>query len=134
MPVAVSRPISVTLPEGPYPHIRLVGELRYDTALPYGVGLAFPPRGPGEEDIVWWFGRDLLAEGRRAPSGEGDVRVAPGPDGRVLITLGNGTDRAVISVPADTVTRFLADAFAEVPPGAESTHLDLDFGLARLLA
>ncbi|MGW4806321.1 SsgA family sporulation/cell division regulator [Kitasatospora sp. NPDC004272] len=134
MPVAVSRPISVTLPESPYPHIPVTGELRFDSALPYGVGLAFPPRRPGDDELVWWFGRDLLAEGRRAPVGEGDVLVAPGVGGRVLVTLGSRTDRAVISVPAEPVAEFLADTFAEVPPGTESAHLDLDPGLARLLA
>jgi len=134
MPAAVSRPISVTLPESPYPHVPLTGELRFDPALPYGVGLAFPPRRPGDDELVWWFGRDLLAEGRRAPVGEGDVLVAPGRDGRVLVTLGRRTDRAVISVPGEPVAAFLADTFAEVPPGSESAHLDLDLGLARLLA
>ncbi|MFF4342911.1 SsgA family sporulation/cell division regulator [Kitasatospora sp. NPDC001540] len=134
MPVAVSRPISVTLPESPYPHTPVAGQLRFDPALPYGVGLAFPPRRPGDQDIVWWFGRDLLAEGRRTPSGEGDVRVAPGPGGKVLVTLGSRGDRAVISAPAETVDAFLADTFAQVPPGSESAHLDLDLDLARLLA
>ncbi|QKW17994.1 SsgA family sporulation/cell division regulator [Kitasatospora sp. NA04385] len=134
MPAAVSRPISVTLPESPYPHVLLAGELRFDPTLPYGVGLAFPPRRPGDEELVWWFGRELLAEGRHARSGEGDVLVAPGVDGRVLVTLGSRTDRAVISAPAATVDAFLADTFAQVPPGTESAHLDLDLGLARLLA
>ncbi|RAJ45499.1 sporulation and cell division protein SsgA [Kitasatospora sp. SolWspMP-SS2h] len=134
MSAAVSRPISVTLPESPYPHVPVTGQLRFDPALPYGVGLAFPPQHPGDEDVVWWFGRELLAEGRRAPSGEGDVRIAPGVDGRVLITLGARGERALISIPADTVAAFLVDTFAEVPPGTESAHLDLDLGLARLLA
>ncbi|WP_033216723.1 SsgA family sporulation/cell division regulator [Kitasatospora phosalacinea] len=134
MPVAVSRPISVTLPESPYPHVPVTGQLRFDPGLPYGVGLAFPPRHPGDEELVWWFGRELLAEGRHTPTGDGDVRVAPGVDGRILVTLGNRHDRAVISAPAETVTAFLADTFAQVPPGTESAHLDLDLGLARLLA
>ncbi|MGW4379123.1 SsgA family sporulation/cell division regulator [Kitasatospora sp. NPDC004531] len=135
MPVATSRSTSVTLPEGPYPDVALTAQLRFETTLPYGVCLAFPSRGPEGETIEWFFGRDLLDEGRRTPCGDGDVLVAPGPDGRVLVTLSpSSAGRAVISIPGDAVDALLADAFALVAPGTESEHLDLDSVLAQLLA
>ncbi|BAJ26358.1 putative sporulation and cell division protein [Kitasatospora setae KM-6054] len=137
MPAAVFRSFSVTLPESAYPDTRVAARLRFDPALPYGVELAFPPHRPGGEEITWRFGRDLLAEGRLTPAGEGDVRVAPGPDGRILITLGAlgpQAERALISTPDTAVAAFLAEAYTEVPPGTETAHLDLAPGLARLLA
>ncbi len=134
MPVATSRSTDVTLPEGPFPHVAVTAELRFETALPYGVCLAFPSRGPDGGTIEWYFGRELLDEGRRAPVGDGDVLVGPGPDGRVLVTLSPHDGRAVISIPADAVAAFLEDSFALVPPGDESEHLDLDDLLARILA
>ncbi|MFD7641758.1 SsgA family sporulation/cell division regulator [Kitasatospora sp. NPDC059795] len=133
MPVATSRSTAVTLPEGPFPHVALSAQLRFEASLPYGVCLAFPSRGPQGETLEWHFGRDLLAEGRLAPAGDGDVRVEPGPDGRVLVTLSpHDAGRTVVSVPAKAVAAFLADAFALVPPGTESEHLDLDAVLAQL--
>jgi hypothetical protein len=135
MPVATSRSTSVTLPEGPFPDVALTAQLRFETTLPYGVCLAFPSRGPVGETIEWYFGRDLLDEGRRTACGDGDVLVAPGPDGRVLVTLSPySADRAVVSIPGDAVESFLADSFVLVPRGAESDHLDLDSVLGRLLA
>ncbi|RKE17372.1 SsgA family sporulation/cell division regulator [Streptomyces sp. TLI_171] len=134
MPDAVRRSVSVTLPGSALPHLAMAAQLRFDPALPYAVRLAFLPGLPDGEEVEWCFGRDLLAEGCRAPSGEGDVRVSPGRGDRVLVTLSNGLDRAVIGVPAGPVAEFLADAFAAVPAGAESEYLELDPGLARLLA
>ncbi|MFJ1755507.1 SsgA family sporulation/cell division regulator [Kitasatospora sp. NPDC088134] len=133
MPAAVSVAVPATLPESPFPQVVIAAELRFDPALPYGVALAFPPQNAGGE-IVWWFGRDLLDAGCRAPAGEGDVRVEPGRHGRVLVTLGNRRDRAVVSLPSGTVADFLAGAYRAVPVGSESEHLDLAPVLARLLA
>ncbi|MFE3499509.1 SsgA family sporulation/cell division regulator [Kitasatospora sp. NPDC059160] len=133
MSVATCRPTAVTLPEGPFPHVSLEAHLRFDASLPYAICLAFPPVDDGDEEVRWFFARELLHEGRHAPAGHGDVTVAPGPRGRTLVTLRSREGRAVISVPSEAVTAFLLDAFALVPAGRESEHLDVDAVLARLL-
>ncbi|WP_188307656.1 SsgA family sporulation/cell division regulator [Streptomyces sp. CBMA123] len=133
MTVATCRLTSVTLPEGPFPHVSVEAELRFDASLPYAVCLAFPPVDDGGEELRWFFARELLNEGRHAPAGYGDVTVAPGPRGQVLVTLRSREGRALISVPAEAVTAFLVDSFALVPAGREPEHLDVDAALARLL-
>ncbi|MFF2744097.1 SsgA family sporulation/cell division regulator [Kitasatospora sp. NPDC058048] len=133
MTVATSWSTAVTLPEGPFPDVAVEAQLRFDTASPYAVCLAFPPL--GDDDAArWTFARELLDRGRHGPAGHGDVTVAPGPEDRVLITLRSPAARAVISVPAAVVTAFLLDSFRLVPAGAEAEHLDLDAALARLLS
>ncbi|MFJ6617997.1 SsgA family sporulation/cell division regulator [Kitasatospora sp. NPDC091335] len=133
MTVATSWSTAVTLPEGPFPDVAVEAQLRFDTSLPYAVCLAFPPLGD-DDGARWTFARDLLDAGCRAPVGCGDVTVAPGPAGRVLVTLRSPTSRAVISIPANVVTAFLQDTFSLVPAGAEPGHLDIDAALVRLLA
>ncbi|WP_030234835.1 SsgA family sporulation/cell division regulator [Streptomyces sp. NRRL S-350] len=132
MPVTASRSTAVTLPEGPFPQVAVDAELRFDASLPYAVCLAFPPLDDGGE-VQWVFARELLNEGRHTPVGHGDVAVAPGRDGQVLVTLRSPAGRAVISIPSDAVAAFLYDSYAVVPAGTESAHLDLDSALARLL-
>ncbi|MFF3073386.1 SsgA family sporulation/cell division regulator [Kitasatospora sp. NPDC057904] len=85
-------------------------------------------------ELCWYFGRDLLNEGRHAPAGSGDVRVRPGPAGEVLISLHGPDGHAVLSAPQGAVAGFLADAFTLVPAGSEGDHLDIDTVLARLRA
>ncbi|MEV7924123.1 SsgA family sporulation/cell division regulator [Kitasatospora sp. NPDC088264] len=131
MTVVTSWSTAVTLPEGPFPDVTVEAQLRFDTSLPYAVCLVFPPLGGGGE-ARWVFARDLLNEGRHAPAGHGDVTVAPGRAGRVLVTLCAENGRAVISIPADAVTAFLLDSFTLVPAGTESDHLDIDAVLDRI--
>ncbi|MFG1809696.1 SsgA family sporulation/cell division regulator [Streptomyces sp. NPDC049040] len=56
-------------------------ELRYRSQDPLAVEMVM--RAPGEEEIAWTFSWELLARGRLAESGEGDVRIRPaeGVDG-----------------------------------------------------
>ncbi|WP_280686413.1 SsgA family sporulation/cell division regulator [Kitasatospora sp. MAA19] len=129
-------PMSVTFPDSPLPDVPVDAELRFDTALPYAACLAFPLSSSGcscdDFRLCWYFSRDLLDEGRHAQVGRGDVRVGPGAEGEVFITLQSPSGETVLSAPEDVVTAFLADSFALVPAGAESDHLDLDSELARI--
>ncbi|MFE6056659.1 SsgA family sporulation/cell division regulator [Kitasatospora sp. NPDC056446] len=134
-----AHPMPVTFPDSPLPDVPVVAELRFDPSLPYAACLAFPSARcdcPAVDDarLCWYFSRELLNEGRHAPAGSGDVRVRPGPDGEVLITLRGPTGKAVLSAPEEDVTAFLSDAFTLVPAGSESEYLDVDAALARLLA
>ncbi|MFF4818896.1 SsgA family sporulation/cell division regulator [Kitasatospora sp. NPDC001309] len=128
----------VTFPDSSLPDVPVDVELRFNTTLPYAACLAFPlPQsdcaGP-DATVCWYFGRDLLNEGRHAPAGDGDVTVQPGPAGELLITLRGSGCQVALSAPQDAVVAFLADSFTLVPAGSESEYLDVDAVLARLRA
>ncbi|MEU8516414.1 SsgA family sporulation/cell division regulator [Kitasatospora sp. NPDC048722] len=130
------RPMPVTFPDSPLPDVTVHVELRFDTALPYAACLVFP-LAPcdctgSDAKVCWYFSRDLLNEGRHAPTGDGDVKVGPGSAGEILITLRGPDGQAVLSAPEDAVNAFLADSFTLVPAGSEGDHLDIDAALARL--
>ncbi|MQS16793.1 SsgA family sporulation/cell division regulator [Streptomyces kaniharaensis] len=138
MQMSAVRPVPVTFPDSALPDVPVDAELRFDTSLPYAACLAFP-LAPCEctgrdAQVCWYFSRELLREGRCVPTGSGDVKVCPGSEGEVLITLRGPTGEAVLSAPEDAVTAFLSDSFALVPAGSESDHLDVDAALDRLLA
>ncbi|MFD0345619.1 SsgA family sporulation/cell division regulator [Kitasatospora aburaviensis] len=74
----------------PFPSTRVDAELRFDATLRHAACLAFPS--PSSDcangtEQCWYFGRDLLNEGRHSPTGDGDVKIRPGPAGEVLIIL-----------------------------------------------
>jgi hypothetical protein len=139
MQLSTVRPVPVTFPDSALPDVPVDAELRFDTSLPYAACLAFPLTpcrctGDGAQ-VCWYFSRELLNEGRHGPVGSGDVKVRPGREGEVLITLQGPTgNAAVLSAPGEAVTAFLSECFALVPAGSESDHLDVDAAVARLLA
>ncbi|MFF8772329.1 SsgA family sporulation/cell division regulator [Kitasatospora sp. NPDC015120] len=134
MPGITVHQFDVSLPFSEFPHVPVRAWLRFDSSLPYGVCLSFGRCTPEGSTLDWYFGRDLLSEGRYAPAGDGDVRVRPGGPGRTLIILRTAEREAVISAPAFAVTAFLAESFALVPAGTEPEVLDLDALCARLVA
>ncbi len=108
--------------------------LRYSVADPYAVRAVFS--GDGME-VEWVFARDLLRTGLAAPVGDGDVHVWPSwGTGRelLMISLTSPDGQAVLEAAADDVRSFLDRTTAVVADGRESSHLDLDAALARLLA
>ncbi|GAA3023267.1 SsgA family sporulation/cell division regulator [Kitasatospora albolonga] len=128
--------LAVRILNGPHPDLVLACRLAFDTALPYGVHLGISgarPFADGEPPVCWTFGRDLLDQGLRRPAGQGDVLVAPGPGGTVLVELRGPAGSAVLGLSAEQVGAFLDDAYALVPQGAEGEHLDVDECLTRLL-
>lgn len=109
--------------------------LAYHRHDPFAVAMTFVTT---EESLTWTFGRDLLIEGLRAPSGDGDVCVAPAMchDGRavVLITLSSPDGHLMLQARADQIAQFVERSLSVVPTGAEATHLDIDALIAQLLA
>ena len=108
--------------------------LRYAATDPYAVRAVFS--GDGME-VEWVFARDLLRTGLTKPVGEGDVHVWPSwGTGRelLMISLTSPDGQAVLEAGAQDVRGFLDRTTAVVPDGEESSHLDLDAALARLLA
>ncbi|MEE1786582.1 SsgA family sporulation/cell division regulator [Streptomyces sp. SP17BM10] len=103
----------------------------YRSDEPHAVALDFADYQPG---ALWTLSRDLLVAGLHAPTGEGDVHVAPFDDAYVLIALAGEEGIALLAASADRVARFLAATARMVPPGLEHTRIDWDQGLKDLLA
>ena len=111
----------------------LDGELRYDTDDPFAVTLQVSTEhGP----VIWTFARELLAEGRYDPCGDGDVQVWPclsvTATAVTVVELHAPEGDALLQLPTREIDRFLADTFQAVPVGQESKHLALD-GLVKQL-
>lgn len=106
--------------------------LRYTASDPYAVSIVFS--GP-DEDVIWVFARDLLAEGLTLPRGQGDVRVRPElRDGRRLVMIGltspDGT--AELEADADSVRAFIELTEKVVARGREGDAINLDTALASI--
>jgi hypothetical protein len=111
----------------------LDAELRYDPSDPLAVSLAIGIE--CGEPVVWTFARDLLADGVKAPSGEGDITIEPASDldsREVRITL--ATDcLATMLASRDRVVEFLVESYTVVASGAEFDSIDFDAELASIL-
>lgn len=115
--------------------------LEYSETDPWAVWARFragAPGAPAAIDFEWAFARDLLSAGLEVESGQGAVRVRPwGLSGRgrvVMIVLVTPTGTLGFTTPAAGVRKFLKAARALVPPGTEAAHVDIDAGIAQLLA
>ena len=112
------------------PTLPVGARLQYDPADPYAVRMSFRT---GEGAVTWTFARDLLFDGLRKPTGEGDVHVAPDADGvRLVLTAPSG--RAEFALDAFDLAVFLEETTLAVPRGLETRGLDLDHALEQLLA
>lgn len=114
--------------------VPLAVRLHYRADDPYAVTAEF--RTGVDEYVRWVFARDLLTTGMHAPAGEGDVRVWPSRTGGldvVYLALASPDGQALLEAPAAALGTFLDRSFALVPEGAESTHIDVDASLTRLL-
>ncbi|GLW73726.1 hypothetical protein Kpho02_60240 [Kitasatospora phosalacinea] len=121
----------VRFPESPSPDLEVDALLRYASQDPFAVCLTFPF---DDGFVERYFCRGLLEIGRHQEAGLGDVTIAPGKSGTVIVRLHGAHGSTSVVVPTDDLGAFLADAYALVPVGAEHLHLDLDTVLVRLLA
>ena len=132
-PQAITHPVIVTLVRRA-DSARVAAELRYDPTDPYAVAVAF---GPGDREVVWLFGRELLMHGLCEPAGSGDVHVFPSldEDGRavVLVELYGAGGRALVQIPLRDVLDFLACAAKAVWPGTEGDHISADAAITEIL-
>lgn len=108
--------------------------LGYRRSDPYAVTMTFLT---ATGDLTWTFGRDLLVVGMHAPTGQGDVMVAPsiGPAGRaiVLIELTSPDGHLVLQARTDEVGDFVSRSVEVVPVGEETLHVDVDGLISRLI-
>jgi hypothetical protein len=109
--------------------------LGYRSSDPFAVAMTFVT---GDGNLVWTFGRDLLARGIDSPVGEGDVHVAPaiGLSGRAMVSieLSSPDGHLVLLARAGDINDFLARSLAVVPQGTESDYFDVDMLITQVLA
>ena len=129
--VRTELPLAITADSG---DAEIGAELRYDPADPFAVCLAIGVECP--DPVVWFFARDLLAEGVQHAAGEGDITIEPiDADGRREVQLTLATNCiAMLSAPREKVMEFLVESFTVVPSGCELDLVDLDTEIEALLA
>jgi len=127
--------------------VPLVASLYYSGSDPYAVRMAFHVG--TDEPVEWIFARDLLAAGIESRHGEGDVQVWPSPvsrteagdlggigetGGKILnIELSSPFGQAHFEAPAQAMSAFLKRTYQIVPPGRESSYIDIETELNDLL-
>jgi len=118
--------------------IPLVSTFSYAKDDPYAVRIAFHVG--LDRPVEWNFARELLSEGIDGPQGLGDVRVWPSAPLKASLAatllnvqLSSPAGRAQFTAPIRMVDDFLRRTYDLVPAGRESTCIDLESGLARLL-
>lgn len=133
-PVSFTRALTLELIDDAGAVRSLEAELRYDNGDPYAVAACFDTAGTS---VCWVFGRDLLARGLFAPTGDGDVHVWPCLDslGRAvtIIELTSPEGEALMQAKSSEVFDFLRRSEALVPSGSETMQVNMDQVLAQLL-
>ncbi|HET8604604.1 MAG TPA: SsgA family sporulation/cell division regulator [Marmoricola sp.] len=114
----------------------LTGTFRYIPSDPWAVTVELSSHTGAS--VTWTFARELLAQGRYEPVGDGDVHIWPclGSDASavVILELDPGANGVLLEASAREVNAFVEAALALVPAGTESARLDIDASLARLLS
>src|SRR5664279_3785581 len=104
-------------------------ELRYHRKDPLAVEMRLSiGKSPA---VSWVFGRDLLIEGLRRPSGVGDVRLYPVNES-VIIELRSTSGRAVLLSYLPDLADFVEHIVSVVPVGGEIAHDDVERELLEL--
>ena len=113
----------------------LEAEFEYDPADPFAVSILFTDE---PAPVRWTFARDLLIEGYYEPTGDGDVHVWPclNTEGCavVILELSSPSGEVLVQVGARQLSRFIHQMISMVPPGSETTIVDIDAEIAQLLS
>lgn len=108
--------------------------LAYHHQDPFAISMTFLTP---DESLTWTFGRDLLIDGLRKTTGDGDVCIAPAvsPTGQkvVLITLSSPDGRLILQARRSQIVEFVDRSLAVVPLGDEPQNLDIDALVSQLL-
>ncbi|MEV8316430.1 SsgA family sporulation/cell division regulator [Streptomyces sp. NPDC059900] len=108
--------------------------LRYASADPLAVQIAFPPEASLDgAEVTWIFARRLLEEGLRAPAGGGDVQIWPCGRARTVLEFHAPQGVALVQFDRAVLRRFLARTYALVGVAREAGGLGLERDLDRLL-
>ncbi|MEV6203562.1 SsgA family sporulation/cell division regulator [Streptomyces sp. NPDC051771] len=122
-----SLPMELVTPDA---EIRIDTTVGYDSRDPHALSLAFHLL--GEDPVVWRVDREMVLTGSLRPTGDGEVRLGPAPDGGLLLRLGPAGQRALVRCDQDALGRFVRDTFVLVPQGTEERHIDWGPLLAAL--
>jgi hypothetical protein len=104
-----------------------------DDPLAVKIVLSTEPDHPSLPRGEWVMLRDFLRYGCTEPTGDGQVRVRPDSDGRVLLELRDTAKTFEVRIPTATVSGFLDETEREVPTGSEAGEAVLDELIRRLL-
>jgi hypothetical protein len=82
------------------------------------------PQNSTEDDVVWFFARDLMYGAMQGGGifgmGRGDIKFrVRGPKNRMDACLSNGSGHVHIGLPLKPVSQFLKESFDVVPDGEE---------------
>jgi hypothetical protein len=127
--------LRLVVPGGP--SLPVIASLRYETADPWAVRVAFQTGGEGDGIVEWMFARQLLTDGVAKTVGEGDVRVWPSVIGRehfVNLAMASPSGSALFEIDRDSLVEFLQQTYLAVPTGAEDDVVDIEAEIAILLA
>ena len=127
--------LRLVVPGGP--SLPVLANLRYETADPWAVRVAFQTGGEGDGIVEWMFARQLLTDGVAQACGEGDVRVWPSLHGSqrvVNLAMASPSGAALFEIDRDSLVQFLQQTYLAVPTGAEEEVVDIDAEIAILLA
>ena len=127
--------LRLVVPGGP--SLPVIANLRYETADPWAVRVAFQTGGEGDGIVEWMFARQLLTDGVAKTVGEGDIRVWPSVIGRehfVNLAMASPSGSALFEIDRDALVEFLQQTYLAVPTGAEEDVVDIDAEIAILLA
>src|SRR3954451_21425159 len=100
--------LRLVVPGGP--SLPVIAALRYETADPWAVRVAFQTGGEGDGIVEWMFARQLLTDGVAGAVGEGDGRVWPalhGGDRVVTLAMGSPSGAALFEIDRDDLVEFL---------------------------
>ncbi|MFI6286607.1 SsgA family sporulation/cell division regulator [Streptomyces sp. NPDC051018] len=131
----VERELELKLVLSPERSIPVPARLAYRTDDPYAVHIIFHIG--SDNPVKWTFARELLVEGVFRPCGHGDVRIWPTKaEGRsvILMALSSPDGDALLEAPSAVVSAWLERTLRVIPPGSETAALDIDDGIAGLLA
>jgi hypothetical protein len=127
--------LRLVVPGGP--SLPVLANLRYETADPWAVRVAFQTGGEGDGIVEWMFARQLLTDGVSKTVGEGDIRVWPSVIGRehfVNLAMASPSGSALFEIDRDALVEFLQQTYLAVPTGAEEEVVDIDAEIAILLS
>jgi len=133
LPTIVSSQMNLRLVLTAERSVSVLAILDYAAHEPYSVRATFRT---SDGDVNWVFARDLLAEGLRKPAGDGDIAVWPSKSDGIdvlCISLSSPSGQALMEAPRSEIEDFMTRTYTVVPAGSESSLLDMDLLIERLL-
>ena len=115
-------------------HLTVLGmSWRSDDPLAVRLNLSAQPDHPALPRGEWAVLREFLRYGIEEPTGDGNVRIRPEPDGRVRLELLGAAKPYAVRVAAHILRNFLDETETIVATGTEADEAVTDALIARLL-